>query len=87
MVNYPLLLLLPLTLAGILELRQGICDLHQRHDKLTLDPSQVVVAPGTKELIYLLMSIFNGGRHNFLNVCVFIFNIPLTRAIFTNAAF
>ena len=47
---------------GIPELRQAICHFHQRYDSLTFDPEQVLVAPGSKELIYLTMSVFNGGR-------------------------
>ena len=48
--------------AGTLELRQAICDFHARFDNLTdLDPDDVIVGPGSKELIFLLMNVFNGG--------------------------
>ncbi|XP_013399621.1 uncharacterized protein LOC106165806 [Lingula anatina] len=45
---------------GIAELRKGISRFHSRHDDLDIDPDNIVVAPGSKELIFLLMSIFNG---------------------------
>ena len=49
--------------SGIPELRQAICEFHQHHDKLQdLDPDRVIVGPGTKELIFLLMTVFNGGN-------------------------
>ena len=50
---------------GIPELRKAIASFHQRHDKLMdIDESRVIVGPGTKELIFLLMNIFHGGLFN-----------------------
>ncbi|KAI8497233.1 hypothetical protein Bbelb_251820 [Branchiostoma belcheri] len=50
-----------LPVAGIPELRQSICDFHCKTDDLQdLDPEQVVVGPGSKELIYLLLEVFHG---------------------------
>lgn len=46
--------------AGIAELRRAICDFHYRFDNLKFHHDQVIVGPGTKELIYLLMCVFNG---------------------------
>ena len=50
-------------MAGIPELREAICSLHERYDRLTgLHPEQVLVGPGTKELIFLLLNIYYGGE-------------------------
>uniref|UniRef100_A0A0B6ZUC7 Aminotransferase class I/classII large domain-containing protein n=1 Tax=Arion vulgaris TaxID=1028688 RepID=A0A0B6ZUC7_9EUPU len=49
-----------LAVQGIPELRRGICDFHKHYDNITFDPDDVIVAPGSKELILLLMLIFNG---------------------------
>lgn len=50
-----------LQVAGIPELREALCDFHRRYDNLSgLHPDQVIVGPGSKELIFLLLSIFNG---------------------------
>ncbi|KAI0221910.1 hypothetical protein LSAT2_026841 [Lamellibrachia satsuma] len=47
--------------AGIRELRQALCEFHARYDRLEgLDIDQLIVGPGTKELIFLLMNVFNG---------------------------
>ena len=51
-------------LAGIPELRQAICDFHQHYDRLDhLSPDQVIVGPGTKELIFLMANVFAGGEN------------------------
>ncbi|BFZ24662.1 hypothetical protein BsWGS_27701 [Bradybaena similaris] len=49
-----------LAVQGIPELRQGICDFHKRFDGITFDPENIIVGPGSKELIFLLLLIFNG---------------------------
>ncbi|XP_067687816.1 aspartate aminotransferase-like [Haliotis asinina] len=50
-----------LPVQGLPELRQGICNFHARYDSLeNLDPNNVIAGPGSKELIYLLLNIFNG---------------------------
>lgn len=47
---------------GLKQLRQAICDFHQKYDGFDdLDPEEIVVGPGSKELIYLVMHVFNGG--------------------------
>ncbi|XP_064643862.1 aspartate aminotransferase-like [Lineus longissimus] len=45
---------------GIPSLRKAICSFHKKYDDFDFDPSQVVVGPGSKELIFLLVSVFNG---------------------------
>lgn len=41
----------------------AICDFHQKYDGFDdLDPEEIVVGPGSKELIYLVMHVFNGGK-------------------------
>ncbi|XP_074653756.1 aspartate aminotransferase-like isoform X1 [Tubulanus polymorphus] len=49
-----------LPVQGIPELRQTICDFHSRFDGTSLKQENVIVGPGSKELIYLLMLVFNG---------------------------
>ena len=50
-------------ITGIPELREAICNFHLRYDKLSgLHPDQIVVGPGSKELIFLLLSVFKGGK-------------------------
>lgn len=48
---------------GLKQLRQAICYFHQKYDGFDdLDPEEIVVGPGSKELIYLVMHVFNGGN-------------------------
>lgn len=49
---------LPVT--GILELRKAICEFHREFDDLDLQPENTIVGPGSKELIFLLLNVFNG---------------------------
>ncbi|KAL9988820.1 hypothetical protein ACROYT_G003308 [Oculina patagonica] len=49
-----------LPVAGILELRKAICEFHREFDGLDVKPDNVIVGPGSKELIFLLLSVFNG---------------------------
>ncbi|CAG5136188.1 unnamed protein product, partial [Candidula unifasciata] len=49
-----------LAVQGIPELRQGICNFHKHYDGITFDSENIIVGPGSKELIFLLMLIFNG---------------------------
>ncbi|CAL1528938.1 unnamed protein product [Lymnaea stagnalis] len=49
-----------LAVQGLPELRQGICEFHKHYDKFACEPDDVIVGPGSKELIFLLMMIFNG---------------------------
>lgn len=55
---------------GILQLREQIVKFHKRYDDLELDPDQVIVGPGTKELIFLMLNVFKGGVHS----CITIFS-------------
>ncbi|XP_052212421.1 aspartate aminotransferase-like [Dreissena polymorpha] len=38
----------------------AICDFHKRYDDISRSPDDVIVGPGSKELIFLLMNIFEG---------------------------
>ncbi|XP_035827722.1 aspartate aminotransferase [Aplysia californica] len=49
-----------LAVNGIPQLREAICKFHEHFDGLTFDPEDVIVGPGSKELILLLMTIFDG---------------------------
>lgn len=49
-----------LPVAGILELRKSICVFHREFDGLGVEPENIIVGPGSKELIFLLLSVFNG---------------------------
>lgn len=49
-----------LPVAGMLELRDGISKFHAKYDDIAVDPDNIIVGPGSKELIFLLLQIFNG---------------------------
>ncbi|KAL5010391.1 hypothetical protein ScPMuIL_012696 [Solemya velum] len=49
-----------LPVAGLPELREEICSFHERHDGVKFNPENVIVAPGSKELIFLALHVFNG---------------------------
>lgn len=49
-----------LPVAGIRELREAISDFHLKWDNIKHDPEQIVVGTGSKDLIFLTMTIFNG---------------------------
>lgn len=49
-----------LPVAGIPELRDALANFHKRYDNLQIDSSQIIVGPGTKELIFLLLTVFKG---------------------------
>ena len=55
-----MILLLQLSNEGLKELCQGIANFHRHFEGVDIDPSTLVTAPGTKELIYLVMRVFNG---------------------------
>jgi aspartate aminotransferase len=46
---------------GILELRKAISDFNKRHFDLDVDPSRIVIGPGTKDIINTLFGIVKGG--------------------------
>jgi len=51
---------LPVT--GLSELRKVICNLHHRLDQLVhFDADDVIVGPGSKELIFQMMNLISGG--------------------------
>jgi len=50
-----------LSVAGDLELRREICKFHKEQDDIDLDPDNLIVAPGSKSLIYLVMTVFRGN--------------------------
>ncbi|OWF35868.1 uncharacterized protein LOC110442412 [Mizuhopecten yessoensis] len=49
-----------LPVAGLFELRENISKFHSKFDDLDIDPNDIIVGPGSKELIFLLLQIFNG---------------------------
>lgn len=49
-----------LSIKGLLSLRQGIVKLNELEYGLELNPDNLIVAPGSKQLIYLIMVVFNG---------------------------
>ena len=48
-----------LPVAGTLELRKAISRWHELHGEI-IEPEQIMVGTGSKELIFLVMNIFNG---------------------------
>ena len=46
---------------GILELRNAISGFNKRHFGLDVDPNQIVIGPGTKDLIHTIFNIISGG--------------------------
>jgi len=46
---------------GIPQLREAISKFNKRHFKLEIDPSRIIVGPGTKELIHMMFNILRGG--------------------------
>ena len=53
---------LMLFIIGLLPLREAICQFHQIEDKLEhFDAADVIVGPGSKELIYLVQAVTTGG--------------------------
>ena len=50
-----------LPVAGTLELREAIAKWHQRHGEI-IAPEQIMVGTGSKELLFLVMNVFNGGN-------------------------
>lgn len=46
---------------GIQELRKSIAGFNKRHFGLDVDPSRIIVGPGTKDLIHTIFNIVKGG--------------------------
>ena len=54
-------------ITGTLELRKAISKWHFEMEGLLHKPDQIVVGTGSKELIFLAMNIFYGGKnHHFM---------------------
>ncbi|XP_068214708.1 aspartate aminotransferase-like [Palaemon carinicauda] len=49
-----------LAIAGIPELREEIVKFHERYDNISLNVDNFVMGPGSKQLIYLVMTTFKG---------------------------
>ena len=49
-----------LAVAGLPELREQIVEFHQEWDGVELSSSRLVVGPGSKELIYLVLAVYRG---------------------------
>jgi len=49
-----------LSVAGLLELREEISVFHSTWDDVSLGVDDIIVGPGSKELIYLTMAVFSG---------------------------
>lgn len=49
-----------LPMAGIPELRDALVRFHTRYDNIRLERENMVVGPGSKELIFLIMTTFSG---------------------------
>lgn len=49
-----------LPIVGIPELREEIVKFHERYDNITLNVNNFVTGPGSKQLIYLVMTAFKG---------------------------
>ena len=52
-----------LIITGTLELRKAISKWHFEMEDLLHKPDQIVVGTGSKELIFLAMNIFYGGKN------------------------
>ena len=46
---------------GILELRKAVADFNKRHFGLKVDPFRIVIGPGTKDLLNILVNLIKGG--------------------------
>ncbi len=49
-----------LPVAGLYELRQAVANYHQRKSGISYDADQVIVGPGSKELMFLLQLVYAG---------------------------
>ncbi len=46
---------------GILELREAVAGFNKRHFGLDVDPSRIIIGPGTKDLIFTIFSMISGS--------------------------
>ena len=47
---------------GLPELRKAVSVFHAIEDEIESTEDQVVIGPGSKELIFLTMKVYNGGN-------------------------
>lgn len=45
---------------GVVELREAVAEFHRRKDQVDILPENVLIGPGSKELLFLLQIAFNG---------------------------
>jgi len=45
---------------GIYDLRQAVAGFNKRHFKMEVDPSEIIIGPGTKQLIHMVFDIVRG---------------------------
>lgn len=61
----------PLSSAGLLKLREAVCRFHKKSNDLShFSANDIIVGPGTKELIFLLLNVFNGGIYMCMHGCI-----------------
>jgi len=49
-----------LPVKGLLQLRKAVAAFHRQKDNVDADPNNVIIGPGSKELVFLLQMVFNG---------------------------
>jgi aspartate aminotransferase len=49
-----------LPVQGLKELRQAVADFHRKKDEVDILPGNVMIGPGSKELLFLLQLVFDG---------------------------
>ncbi len=49
-----------LPVQGLPALRESVCEFHRRNDALTFSPDDIIIGPGSKELMFLLNLVFAG---------------------------
>src|SRR5690606_36930948 len=45
---------------GLPQLRQAVADFHRKKDGVVINPEDVIIGPGSKELLFLLQLVFDG---------------------------
>ncbi len=45
---------------GLPQLRQAVADFHRKKDGVNINPEDVIIGPGSKELLFLLQLVFDG---------------------------
>ena len=72
---------------GTMELREALAAFHRKYDGLDLDKNNFIPAPGSKELIYLIMNIFNGSKYCNLSICFLRKNFKTYKARIQKSSF